>query len=131
MVAPVVVVAAGLAGGCSDGDPGGDLEAFCGAIEELRDDDPFAELAVASPGEMRDAFEQLRAGAERVESAAPTEAEVQARAYLESVDRLIDLMRAAGYDPRSLDNLAYSDATSTYTSAAVSVDRAATAACPA
>lgn len=129
MVAPVVVVAAGLAG-CSDGDSGGDLEAFCGAMAELRDDDPFAELAVASPGEMRDAFEELRAGAERVETAAPPEAEVQARAYLESVDRLIDLMRAAGYDPRSLDNLAYSDATSTYTSAAVSVDRAATAVCP-
>ncbi len=126
----VVLLVAGVLGGCgSDGDEG-DLEAFCAAVESLRDEDPFAELEIASPGEMQAAFGRLDAGVDAIESAAPSEARRQARAYQDSVDELIDQLRGAGFDPRNVDPLAYRQATAAYGNAAVSVDNAAANLCP-
>lgn len=116
--------------GCGGDDTETDPQAFCDAVADLRDDDPFADLAMASPGEMRDAFDALRDAIAAIDAAAPAEAEVQAGEYLTVVDELIGLLRAAGYDPRALDGLAYRDATDRYTAAAVSVDNAADATCP-
>ena len=114
--------------GASD-DAEADPQAFCEAVAALRGDDPFADLAMASPGEMRDAFDSLRDGVAAIDATAPAEAAVQAGEYLVAVDELIGLLRAAGYDPRALDGLAYRDATDRYTAAAVSVDNAAGATC--
>ncbi len=118
-----------VSAGCGDDDTAPDPQAFCIAVADLRADDPFADLAMASPGEMRDAFDELRDGVVAIQSVAPAETEVQAGEYLAAVDELIDLLRAAGYDPRALDGLAYRDATARYTAAAVSVDNAADAVC--
>lgn len=117
-------------GSCTDDRPAADSGSFCDAVDDLRTGDPFGDLAVASPGEMRDAFAALRDGAARIESSALPEAEVQAGEYAAAVDELIDQLAAAGYDPRALDNLAYTDATDRYATAASSLDNAADAACP-
>lgn len=126
----VLAIAAGLVlvSSCGDGD-GGDQASFCDAVEALAANDPFAELAVASPQEMRTAFDQLRDGAERIEDSAPDEFDTQADRYLRSVDGLIDQLRGAGYDPRALDTLDYREATSEYEAAAISVENAAAGAC--
>lgn len=111
------------------GSDGGDRAAFCDGIERLRRDDPFAELPVASPGEMRDAFDDLREAAEAVAADAPSDAEVAADRYLASVDELLDQLRGAGFDLTELDLSAYRRATSDYGEAAESLDNAGSAIC--
>ena len=114
-------------GACRDDD--GDPAAFCEGVEGLRDDDPFADLAVASPREMRVAFEALDTDAGRVADAAPPEAETQADRYRDAVGELLDQLRGAGFDLRELDLPAYRQATDEYDEAAVSLDNSATASC--
>lgn len=113
--------------GC--GGDGGDTEAFCAAVDDLRTADPFAELPVASPQEMRAAFDELRAGAERIEDTSPRATEVQAERYRAAVDELVDQMRGAGFDLRELDRSSYRRATREYADTTVSLDNAADAAC--
>lgn len=121
---------AGLAG-CGSDDNAGDVAAFCEAVTELQDEDPFAELEIASPGEMGAAFDRLDEGVDRIAETAPSEARRQAEAYQDAVDELIDQLRGAGFDPRNVDPLAYRAATDDYGDAAVSVsvDNAAAAVC--
>ena len=120
----LVMILAGCGGG-GDGDP----EAFCAAVEELRTDDPFADLEIASPQEMRAAFDELRAGAERIEDAAPASADVQAERYRAAVDELVDQLRGAGFDLRELDLTSYRRAARDHAEIAASLDNAAAAAC--
>ncbi|WP_436795428.1 hypothetical protein [Actinospongicola halichondriae] len=124
----VVLVSALAVGGCSD-DAGGDLASFCAAVDELEANDPFADLDVASPGEMRTAFDQLSEGVERIADAAPDDLRPSADRYADTVDALIDHLRGADFDPRNLDTLRYRTAAADYEEAAVSVENAATAAC--
>jgi hypothetical protein len=125
--AGALALAALLAGCGSDG--GGDPAAFCAAVDDLRGNDPFADLAVASPGEMRDAFAALADGARRIDDAAPESAEVQARRYAEAVEVLRDELAGAGYDPRQVDVQRYGDGVDDYTAAATSLGNAADATC--
>jgi len=113
---------------CGDGG-GADPEAFCAAFEDLREDDPFAELTVASPGEMRDAFDRLADGAEGMADAAPDEADVQADRYAAAVDALREEMAGAGYALTQLDRDRYGDAVREYQRAADSLANAARAVC--
>ncbi len=122
------VVLVSLLSGCG-GDGGGDVAAFCEAVVGLRDDDPFEELQVASPGEMRDAFAELAAGVDRIADAAPDEVGTQADRYADAVEALRDELAGAGYDPTRVDQLDYGQAVAAYTEAAVSVDNAADALC--
>jgi hypothetical protein len=124
----VFAVALLTAAGCSS-DDGGDLRAFCAGVERLRDSDPFADLEVASPAEMRAAFEELQAGAARIRDEAPSEAAVPADRYHAAVDALVDQLRGAGFDPRRLDSLGYGRATSDYGEAADSLDGTADSLC--
>lgn len=126
--AVAAVLTAGLLGGCDDGTERS-VEAYCEAVERLAADDPFEELAVASPEEMESAFEQLRAGAERIATSAPGEQRTSAEDYAAGVEALVDQLRAAGFDPRRVDPLAYRAATDDYTDAAGAVTRAADAVC--
>ena len=130
LAALALAVAAVLTGlvGCGDDDEG-DLRAFCRAVERLRADDPFGDLPVASPQEMRAAFEELQARAEVIGDEAPPGAEVQADRYRDAVDALVDQLRGAGFDPTQLDTLAYSRATADYGEAATSLDNAADSLC--
>ena len=105
------------------------MASFCDAVEALAADDPFGELAVASPQEMRAAFDELRDGVEEIARSAPDDLSARADRYLESVDVLIDQLRGAGYDPRQLDTLRYGTATDAYEEAAVSIENAAEDAC--
>ena len=130
LLAPVVVTAAILGGLTACGGDQGDVKAFCAAVDDLKAHDPFAGLEVASPGEMRAAFDQLAAGVDQVSSSAPSAARVQARAYRDAVRELIDQLRGADFDPRAVDALAYRKAVADYQDAAVSVDNAATSLCP-
>jgi hypothetical protein len=123
----VAMAAAPLVACSDDGD--GDRQAFCAAVEDLRADDPFAELEIASPGEMRDAFAVLADGVERIADAAPADVHTQARRYADAVDVLRDELAGAGYDPTRVDQMAYGQAVAAYTEAAVSVDNAADAIC--
>jgi len=116
-----------LLAGC--GNDGGDLASFCDAVEELRSEDPFADLPLASPAEMRDAFAELAEAAGRIEGQAPEETSVQAGRYADAIDALRDELAGAGYDPTLVDNLRYADAVSEYTDAAISLDNAADASC--
>lgn len=127
-LAAVAATVAALAG-CSDDGSAGDRQAFCEAVESLAADDPFADLEVASPREMRSAFAELRDGADAIEDSAPPEASVPASDYLAAVDELMDQLSGAGYDPRSLDPLEYGRAVEDYTEAATSVTNAANATC--
>ncbi len=111
------------------GDDGGDIASFCQAVDELAENDPFAELDVASPEEMRDAFDQLRDGVERIDDSAPDDLESRTRRYLAALDEVTDQLRGAGFDPRNLDTLAYRTATADYEEAAVSIENAADDAC--
>jgi type VI protein secretion system component VasF len=122
------VVLLGLLSGCG-GDDDGDVAAFCEAVEDLRADDPFEELQIASPGEMRDAFADLAAGVDRIADAAPEEARSQAQRYAVAVEDLRDELAGAGYDPTRVDQLDYGQAVAAYTEGAVSVDNAADALC--
>lgn len=124
-----VALATALIGSCGDDEGGGDVASFCSAVEALAADDPFDELAVASPQEMRAAFDQLRDGVEDIARSAPDDLSGRADRYLESVDDLIDQLRGAGYDPRQLDTLRYGAATDAYEEAAVSIENAADDAC--
>ena len=124
----MLAVALATAAGCGS-DDGGDLRAFCAGIERLRDDDPFAELEVASPQEMRAAFEELQEGAARIRDEAPSEADVPADRYQDAVEAIVDQLRGAGFDPRRLDTLSYGRATSDYGEAADSLDGAADSLC--
>ena len=114
--------------GCRD-DDGGDLRAFCRAVDRLREDDPFGDLLVASPQEMRAAFEELQARAEVIGDEAPPGADVQADRYGDAVDELVDQLRGAGFDPTRLDTLGYGRATADYGEAATSLDNAADSLC--
>jgi hypothetical protein len=125
IVAALVLLGAGACGDGGTDDPA----AFCAAVAELRDNDPFADLAVASPGEMRDAFTALATGADRIADAAPREVEVQARRYASTVDALRDELAGGGYDPTRVDNASYGAAVADYTVAATSVSNAADALC--
>ncbi len=122
-----LVLAAGGLGAC--GDDGADPTAFCRGVTGLRDDDPFEDLPLASPAEMRDAFAALDAAATSIARVAPDQAEVQADRYAASVDALVDELSAAGFDPRRVDPTRYRGAVADYTEAAVSLDNAADAAC--
>ncbi|MCO8126998.1 hypothetical protein NHL50_07240 [Acidimicrobiia bacterium EGI L10123] len=119
----------GLLSGCGDDSGDGDVAAFCEAVEDLRDDDPFEELQVASPGEMRDAFADLAVGVDRIADAAPDEVRNQAQRYADAVEDLRDELAGAGYDLTRVDQLDYGQAVASYTEAAVSVDNAADALC--
>ena len=125
---PALLVVGLLLAGCGD-DGGGDVAAFCEAVEDLRDDDPFEELQVASPGEMRDAFAALAAGVDRIADAAPDEVRSQAQRYADALEDLRDELAGAGYDPTRVDQLEYGQAVAAYTEGAVSVDNAADALC--
>lgn len=117
-----------LVAGCG-GDGGGDLASFCQAVEDLRRDDPFAELQIASPTDMRDAFAELADGVDRIADAAPTDARSQAERYADAVGALRDELAGAGYDPTEVDQLRYGQAVAAYTEAATSVGNTADAAC--
>lgn len=108
-----------------DADPAG----FCRSVRALRDSDLFEDLAVASPEDMRDAFDELRRDAVRLRDLAPPESRVQARRYAAAVDEVARELAGAGYDPRRLDPLRYRQATDAYTRAAVSLDNAAERVC--
>lgn len=130
----VAVAAVGFAacddgGGDDDGDDGGGVQAFCAAVESLEENDPFAELDIASPEEMRTAFDELSDGVSRIAQAAPDEARRQARAYEESVEEVVDQLRGAGFDPRNVDSLDYQQAVTEYDEAAASVENAAGSLC--
>ncbi len=124
----VALVLAASTGACTDGSSG-DVASFCAAVQSLADDDPFAELEIASPQEMRTAFDRLRDGVADIADAAPDDLDGRSGRYLESVDELIDQLRGAGFDPRDLDTLDYRSATSEYEEAAVSIENAAADAC--
>jgi hypothetical protein len=124
----VAAVLLGALGGACGGDET-DPAAFCNRYEELRADDPFGELDVASGAEMRTAFERLQDGASRLATTAPADAAVQAERYAATVDDLVAQQRAAGYDLRNLDLGAYRRATGAYNEAAASLENAARAAC--
>ena len=128
MLAGLALVGASVLGGCSE-DDGGDRRAFCAGIEELRADDPFADLQVASPQEMRSAFDDLHEAVQRIAAVAPPEADTQADRYQDALEEVIDHLRGAGYDPRELDTLAYGRATAAYGEAATSLDNTAEALC--
>lgn len=123
------LVLVGLLGGCGGDDEDGDLAAFCEAVADLEADDPFADLAIASPGEMRDAFAELADGVDRIADAAPAEVRTQAERYADGVEALRDELAGAGYDPTRVDQLRYGQAVAAYTEAAVSVDNATDALC--
>ena len=128
---PWVVALTGLAllaASCA-GDDDGDLARFCAEVEALRDDDPFADLPVASPQEMRSAFDDLTESVDRIVDAAPPEAETQADRYQDALDDVADHLRGAGFDPRQLDTLAYGRATAAYGEAATSLDNTTDALC--
>ena len=122
------LLALGALGGCDDGRQA-DPEAFCAAFEDLRDGDPFADLAVASPGEMRDAFATLADGAGRMDDAAPDDVAVQARRYAEAVEVLRDELAGGGYDLTQVDRERYAAGVEAYTRAARSLGNAARATC--
>lgn len=124
VVAGLVVAAAG----CS-GEGGRDVATFCARFDELVADDPFAELLLASPGEMRDAFADLDARTDALADAAPAAVRTQADRYAGAVDDLIGALLPAGYDPTRLDTDAYGDAVDAYRTAAISVDNAAATIC--
>lgn len=120
--------------GCADdggggGGGGGDPAAFCAAFDDLREGDPFADLAVASPGEMRDAFAALADGAERIADAAPPDAGLQARRYADAVEALRDELAGGGYDLTQVDHGRYRDGVEAYGRAATSLANAARARC--
>lgn len=116
-----------LLGACGDDD--GDRVAFCEAMGDLRELDPFQELDIAAPEDMRAAFGTLADEAERIASVAPPDARVQARRYASAVDELVGELSGAAYDPRRLDALRYGQATEEYTEAATSLDNAARGLC--
>lgn len=121
------VLALGLAGCGGDGAP--DPSAFCAAIESLREDDPFEELAIASPGEMRDAFADLAERAGDAADDAPEDAEVQADRYVAAIEVLRGELAGAGYDPRRVDTTRYAAGVREYQAAAGSLTNAADATC--
>ena len=125
--AALALAALGVA--CCGDDDGGDLASFCDAVHTLADDDPFADLDVASPAEMSTAFARLRDGVAEIASTAPADLEGRADRYLDTVDDLIDQLQGAAFDPRDLDSLAYRTAAADYETAAVSIENAADDAC--
>ena len=124
----VGLLAIGL-GACGDEERQTDPAAFCDAVADLRANDPFVELTVASPEEMRAAFEELADGASRIAEAAPEDAGVQADRYRDAVEALRDELAGAGYDPTMVDNARYADGVEAYTEAATSLGNAARALC--
>lgn len=118
-----------LAGPACAGDDDADPGAFCEGIEQLREDDPFAQLTVASPGEMRDAFSLLARGAARVAGAAPEGAAVQARRYADAVEALRDELAGGGYDLTQIDTRRYQAGVDEYGEAATSLANTARAVC--
>lgn len=117
------------AAACTDDGPERDLAGFCAAVEDLAENDPFTDLQVASPEEMRTAFDQLREGVDAIAARAPDDLRARTEEYRDTVDVLIDQLRGAGFDPRNLDTLAYRSAADDYEAAAVSVENAAASAC--
>lgn len=125
----LVAVGALALGACGDDGGDGDLVAFCDAVAGLREADPFAELEVARPAEMREAFEALADGADRIADAAPGDADIQADRYRDAVDALRDELAGGGFDPRRVDARRYARAADDYAAAADSLDNAADARC--
>lgn len=128
LAATVVLGALGLA--ACGGDSGADEEAFCAAYDRLGQNNPFSELTMASPDEMKAAFDQLAEAADEIADAAPSNASVQADAYASAIDALMDQLRAAGYDPRNVDATAYQQAVTEYQETGGSLGREAEAICP-
>ncbi len=128
-MATAVVVVLTMALPACGGGGSGDVDTFCASVRDLRTQDPFADLAVASPEEMRDAFDELSTAADRVAEVAPDSADAQASAYRAAVRALVDQLRGAGFDPRAVDALRYRQAVGDYTDAAVSLDNTATSVC--
>lgn len=116
-----------VVGGCAEDE--GDLQAFCEAVADLERDDPFAELQVATPAEMRDAFAELGDAVDRIADAAPPEVGTQADRYADAVADLRGELAGAGYDLTRVDQLRYGEAVAAYTEGAVSVDNSAEALC--
>lgn len=129
LIGGVVALTIAALGACSS-DASGDLTSFCVAVDDLADNDPFAELDVASPEEMRDAFDRLQAGVQEIADDAPDDLRSRADRYADTVAQLIDQLRGAGFDPRQLDTLRYRTAARDYEEAAVSIENAAADACP-
>ena len=125
MAAMVVAVSAG----CGDDGGGRDAATFCARFAELSGNSPFEDLLIATPEEMRDAFDTLRVSADRLADAAPDEAATAAGAYRDSIDTLIGDLEAAGFDNRNVDTLAYSRSVADYGDAAVTLDDAAQRVC--
>ena len=117
-----------LTSACGD-DDAGDLASFCAAVDDLRAGDPFAELEIASPADMRDAFAELAEGVDRIADVAPPDVRPQALRYADAVDALRDELAGAGYDPTRVDQLRYGQAVAAYTRAAISVSNSADANC--
>lgn len=131
IAAALALTLAVAAPACTDGtDDTASLDSFCEAIGDLAANDPFAELAVASGEEMRDAFVRLGAGVERIADAAPEEHRARVARYRDAFAEVRDQLRGAGFDPRQLDALDYRTAVDEYESAATAVEDAAAADCP-
>lgn len=129
VLAGVLVTAAWTLGACGNDDGAGDEAAFCDEVTALREEDPFTDLEVATPAEMREAFDALADGADRIAAAAPGDVEVQADRYRAAVEAVRDELAGAGYDPTRLDDRRYARAVEEYTAAAGSLDNAADARC--
>lgn len=126
----LAVVTLGLAGCGDDGEPA-DLATFCTRFDELSGASPFAELTIATPGEMRAAFDSLRDSADGLVRVAPADVELAATDYRDAVGVLVAELEAAGFDSRNVDTLTYGRAVDDYSDAAVALDRAAASACAA
>lgn len=122
-----VLISVGVA--CSDGDVAGDLATFCERYRDLADNNPFEPLDVASPGEMRTAFGELRDAAVALDDAAPDDLDRLTGDFLDSVDALTDELDVAEFDPRLLDTTAYRRATIDYEAAATALSNEARANC--
>lgn len=122
----VLGVAVVALGACDDDR---DAASFCDAVATLRGEDPFAELDVARPEQMRTAFSELQELADEVRDLAPPDVRPRAERYAEAVDAVVEELTGAAYDPRLLDPLRYRRATRDYTEAAVRLDDAAGTVC--
>ena len=115
--------------GAGCGHDHGDLATFCVDYRTLADDNPFATLEVASPGEMRTAFKDLSDAADAVESSAPEGLDRLASDYSNAIETLVEVLSATEFDPRNLDTAAYRRATIDYAAAATALSNETVARC--
>lgn len=122
------VVALGL-GGCGGDGGRGDQAAFCERLERLTENDPFVAFgATATEAEMELAFTALVARAGELDEVAPPAARAAAGDYLAAVERLDELLAAAGYGT-DVDVRAYREAQTAYVEAALRLERYLAAEC--